>query len=144
MVQSSQPRKQRKATANAPMHVQRKRVRARNVDPRYPGVRTVTVRAGDRVRVIRGDHGQRAHGKRYAQKPHKRAEVTARGRGKDGLEGPVVKVQSADGTIFVGGVKVSKADKKEVAYPVHASNVVVIEIDDSDALRKQQLQERGV
>ena len=59
MVRSSQPRKQRKAAGSAPIHSQRKRVRARLAleDGSYSAVRTVTVRAGDTVKVVRGDFG---------------------------------------------------------------------------------------
>ena len=141
MTSSSQPRKQRKAQANAAAHVARKRVRARNLDPRYPSLRTVTVCTGDRILVIRGDFGQKSGGKRHMHKPHKRAEDTA--RGKHGLETHVVGVDAKTGTLRVQGASVAKADKKEVAYPIHASNVVVIKIDDADILRKQQLQGRG-
>ena len=53
------PNKQRKAHFNAPLHEKRKRISARlqldKPDARFDGVRTVTVRVGDTVRVIRGD-----------------------------------------------------------------------------------------
>ena len=68
MVKSSKPGKQRKAQYNASMHTKRKRVSARlqldKPDERFAGVRSVTVRAGDTVRVIRGDfsHGGKRHG----------------------------------------------------------------------------------
>ena len=56
MVKSSKPGKQRKAQYNASMHTKRKRVSARlqldKPDERFAGVRSVTVRAGDTVRVM--------------------------------------------------------------------------------------------
>ena len=56
---SKQPGKQRKAQFNAPTHVKRKRIRARlrTDDPELAGVRTITVRVGDEVEVLRGDFG---------------------------------------------------------------------------------------
>ena len=73
MVKSSKPGKQRKAQANAPLHVKRKRVRARlqldKPDDRLAGLRSVTIRVGDTVRVVRGDYahgGKRVGGKRNA------------------------------------------------------------------------------
>ena len=58
MVKSSKPGKQRKAQYNAPMHIKRKRVRARlqldKPDERLAGLRSVTIRVGDTVRVVRG------------------------------------------------------------------------------------------
>ena len=66
------PGKQRKAHFNAPMHEKRKRLSARlqldKPDSRFDGVRNVTVRVGDTVRVIRGDlsnGGKRHGGKRH-------------------------------------------------------------------------------
>ena len=59
MVRSSQPRKQRKAAGSAPNHSQRKRIRARLQleDNSFATVRNITVRAGDTVKVVRGDFG---------------------------------------------------------------------------------------
>ena len=51
------PGKQRKAHFNAAMHEKRKRLSAettiREADARFDGVRTVTVRVGDTVKVVR-------------------------------------------------------------------------------------------
>ena len=73
MVKSMKPGKQRKAHYNAPMHGKRKRIAARlqlkDRDERFDGVRTVTVRVGDTVKVVRGDlanGGKRHGGKRGA------------------------------------------------------------------------------
>ena len=130
MVKSRKPGKQRKAQANAPIHVKRKRVRARlqldKPDERLAGLRSVTIRVGDTVRVVRGDFahgGKRVGGKRNA----------------DPLSGSVIKIDSENGRLFIEGAKASKSDNKEEAIPVHASNVVVVKIDETDKLRIQQL-----
>jgi len=124
------PTKQRKAYFNAPLHEKRKRISARlqldKPDSRFDGVRTVTVRVGDTVRVTRGDLAN--GGKRHGGK-----------RGVDPLTGPVIRIDSEKGRLYIEGAKASKADNKEEAVPVHSSNVVVVKLDETDKLRVQQL-----
>lgn len=131
MVKSSKPGKQRKGTFNAPIQVMRKRVRARlqSDDPRFAGIRSVTVRVGDEVKVQRGDpaHGGKRHG-------GKRKSGANEKKGKK-----VIRVESSTGRIFIEGMTATTSDNKEEAVPVHASNVVVIKLDESDPLRMQQL-----
>ena len=130
MVKSMKPTKQRKAHFNAPLHEKRKRISARlqldKPDARFDGVRTVTVRVGDTVRVTRGELA--SGGKRHGGK-----------RGADPLSGPVIRIDSEKGRLYVEGAKASKADNKEEAVPVHSSNVVVVKLDETDKLRVQQL-----
>ncbi|MBT5183554.1 MAG: 50S ribosomal protein L24 [Euryarchaeota archaeon] len=130
MAKSSKPGKQRKAQFNAPMHVKRKRVRARlqldKPDSRLAGLRSVTIRVGDTVRVVRGDYahgGKRVGGKRNA----------------DPLSGKVIRVNSDNGRIFIEGATAAKSDNREEAVPVHSSNVVVTKLDETDKLRIQHL-----
>ena len=130
MVKSMKPGKQRKAHFNAPMHEKRKRVAARlqlaKPDARFAGVRTVTGRVGDIVQTTRGDH---AHGgKRHGGK-----------RNNEPLTGAVLRIDSEKGRLYIEGVKASKADNKEEAVPVHASNVVVVQLDESDRMRIAKL-----
>ena len=129
MVKSSKPGKQRKAQANAPLHVKRKRVRARlqldKPDDRLAGLRSVTIRVGDTVRVVRGDYahgGKRVGGKRNA----------------DPLSGKVLSVDS-NTRLSIEGATATKSDNREEAVPVHASNVVVTKLDETDKLRMQHL-----
>ena len=130
MVKSMKPTKQRKAHFNAPLHEKRKRISARlqldKPDSRFDGVRTVTVRVGDTVRVMRGDlsNGGKRHGGKH---------------GNDPLTGPVIRIDSEKGRLYIEGAKASKADNKEEAVPVHSSNVVVVKLDETDKLRVQQL-----
>jgi large subunit ribosomal protein L24 len=130
MVKSMKPTKQRKAHYNAPLHEKRKRISARlqldKPDSRFDGVRTVTVRIGDTVRVTRGDLSN--GGKRHGGK-----------RGTDPLTGSVIRIDSEKGRLYIEGAKASKADNKEEAVPVHSSNVVVVKLDETDKLRVQQL-----
>jgi large subunit ribosomal protein L24 len=127
MVKSSKPGKQRKAQANAPMHIRRRNITARlmldSPDDRLAHVRSVTVRVGDTVRVVRGDmaHG----GKRHAST----------------TQGAVLGVDASTGRLTIEGVTSTKSDNREEAVPVHASNVVVVRLDESDKLRMQKLTE---
>ena len=130
MVKSSKPGKQRKAQFNAPIHVKRKRIRARlqldKPDERLAGLRSVTIRVGDTVRVVRGDFahgGKRVGGKRNA----------------DPLSGKVLSVDSNTGRLSIEGATATKSDNREEAVPVHASNVVVTKLDETDKLRMQHL-----
>lgn len=54
------PGKNRLSQSKAPIHVKRKRMRARLItnDPNLQNIRTVTVRVGDEVEVLRGDFGK--------------------------------------------------------------------------------------
>ena len=126
MVKSSKPGKQRKAQFNAPIHVKRKRIRARlqldKPDERLAGLRSVTIRVGDTVRVVRGDYahgGKRVGGKRNA----------------DPLTGKVLNVDSNKGRIFIEGATATKSDNREAAVPVRASSVVVTTLAETDKLR---------
>lgn len=130
MVKSSKPNKQRKEQANVPLHIMRKRVRARlqldKPDARLAGVRTVTIRVGDTVRVTRGDFshgGKRIGGKRNAEP----------------LEGKVLAIDSKSGRLNIEGATNTKSDNREEAIPINASNVVVTKIDETDKLRMQKL-----
>ncbi|MDP6099538.1 MAG: 60S ribosomal protein L26 [Candidatus Thalassarchaeaceae archaeon] len=134
---SSKPNKQRKSAAKASMHSKRKRIRARCLDPLFPNVRNVTVRKGDHVSVRRGDWGNPGHDK---DEGGKRLGGT---RGKEGIEAEVISIDTKSGRIFVEGVSQSTAESKAEGIPVHASNVVVVKVNDSDIVRLKKLEERN-
>ena len=138
MVRSSQPRKQRKAAGSAPLHAQRKRVRARLSleDGSYSTVRTVTVRAGDTVKVVRGDFGFP-----NSEKGDDRGKRAQGKRGASGVTGIVIQV-NPDGMLHIEGVTVTKSDGKDEPYPIRASNVVITKLDDSDSKRMAKILSR--
>ena len=135
MVRSSQPRKQRKAAGSAPIHSQRKRVRARLAleDGSYSAVRTVTVRAGDTVKVVRGDFGFP-----NSVKSAERGKRAQGKRGASGVSGVVIAV-NPNGMLHIEGVTVTKSDGKDEPFPIRASNVVVTKLDDSDSKRMAKI-----
>jgi len=57
----------------------------------------------------------------------------------DPLTGAVLRVDAEKGRLYIEGVKASKADNKEEAVPVHVSNVVVTQLDESDRFRIAKL-----
>jgi large subunit ribosomal protein L24 len=116
---SKQPRKQRKALYNAPLHIRQKLMSA----PLSPelrekfGVRNLPVRTGDKVRIMRGDF--------------------------KGHEGKVVKVDLKKLRIYVEGVTIKKADGTRVFRPIHPSKVMIIELNLKDPWRRKILERRG-
>jgi len=114
---SSKPRVQRKRAANAPLHT-RRAATAAHLDPKFHErskarmPRAVTVRKGDSVRIMRGDF---------------------RGR-----EGTVVSVDSVRGTVVIEGITIEKTDEKKVARPVHASNLMITKLDETDPRRRER------
>jgi large subunit ribosomal protein L24 len=114
---SRKPRVQRRRAANAPLHVRRKRLAA-HLDPalhekakeRLP--RAIPVRKGDAVRVMRG---------------------AFRGR-----EGSVVSVDVNEGSAVIEGITIEKTDEKKVARPIHASNLMIVKLDETDPRRRER------
>lgn len=116
IVASRQPRKQRKALYNAPVHARSKLICAplsEELREKY-GIRAVRVVTGDTVRLTRGDFA--------------------------GDEGVVDIVNSKKRKIVVHGVFVTKSDGTEVPRPVDPSNVVVTKLNLKDQKREEMLE----
>ncbi len=117
---SIKARTQRRRTGRAPLH-RRRASTAAHLDPklhekskvRLP--RAVAVRQGDTVRVMRG--------------------------GFRGREGTVVSVEATKGTVIVEGLTIEKRDEKKVGRPIHASNLMIVKLDDTDPRRRAKFQE---
>jgi large subunit ribosomal protein L24 len=77
-------------------------------------LRSVQIRKGDTIKVLRGDFRDR--------------------------EGKVAKVNLKDESIEVDGVTVHKADGSEVSRPIHPSNVIVTKLDVKDKRRMSKLE----
>lgn len=114
-MKSKQPRKQRKARYNAPLHIRHKFMSAplsAELRDKYEK-RSFPVRNGDTIRIVRGDD-----------------------------KGKVGKVRSVDlksERITVEGVVVAKSDLSEVPRPLHPSNVVITKLELKDKLRESAL-----
>ena len=108
---SIQPRKQRKALYTAPLHIRRK-IMSANLSKELRadiGKRSLPIRAGDKVQVVRGDF--------------------------KGHEGKVESIDAKRYKVTVEGVTLSKPDGNAVFLPIHPSNLMIIEADLKDERR---------
>jgi large subunit ribosomal protein L24 len=76
--------------------------------------RALPVRKGDVVKVMRGEFG--------------------------GREGKVARVDYRSLRITIEGLTYGKADKKQVAKPIHPSNVMITKLDETDPLRLKRFE----
>lgn len=108
---SKQPRKQRKALYNAPAHARGKHLSATlSKDLRADlGKRSLPVRSGDKVRVLRGDF--------------------------KGHEGEVLEVDYGSYKVTIEDVTLSKSDGTAIFLPVDPSNLMIIDADTKDDRR---------
>ncbi len=116
-IESSQPRKQRKARYSAPSHVSTKFLRAplsAALKEKYHK-KTLRVIKGDTVKVTRGDFA--------------------------GDEGLVDAVNTTQYKIVVHGVSNTKADGTEVPRTIDASNVEITKLNLADKRRVEKLGE---
>ncbi len=113
---SSQPRKQRLYIYNAPLHVKqtfRGVHLSRELRAKY-GLRTLSVRKGDTVKVMRGQ---------FAKK-----------------EGKVERVDLTNGKVFVYGVEAIKKDGTKLPLGIHPSNLLLVVAEMSDARRREKVE----
>ena len=112
---AQQPRRQRKARYNAPLHIRHKFMSAplsEELRDKY-GKRSLPLRKGDMVKVMRGDD--------------------------KGKEGKVRSVDLKNEEITVEGVVVARSDLSEVPRPIHPSNVMITKLELKDKLRENAL-----
>ena len=132
--------KQRISQRDAPIHVLRKRIRARLItdDPELKNIRSVTVRVGDEVEVTRGDFSHP-----NSIKADSRGKRLGQSRGRAGVKAKVASIDTKNGFIFIDGLTQSTADGKEEAVPVNPSNVVVTKLYEGDPVRIQSIIEKS-
>lgn len=112
---SKSPRKQRKYTYNAPLHIKSKMLGShlsKELKQKY-NKRSMRPITGDKVKVMIGTY-----------------------KGKIGkIERIIVKDQK----VMITGIDMIKKDGNKVLYPIHASNVQIIELNLTDKKRKKIL-----
>jgi len=108
---SSQPRKQRKYVAKAPLHIKRKLlgVNLSKTLRDKQKIRSIVVRKGDKVKIMRGK--------------------------EKGKEGKVIEVKTKLLKIYIEGLQRKKQDGSKVNIPVRASNLQIIELNMEDKKR---------
>ncbi len=106
------PRKQRKRLYNAPAHIRHKLMAAPLAPEliRSKGVKTLPVKKGDTVRVVRGDH--------------------------IGFEGKISRVDMKRYRIFLEGLTREKVDGTNIFVSVHPSKVMIKNLKLDDKWRK--------
>ena len=113
-----QPRKQRKEYFTAPLHRRHKFVSAHLSEElrREYGTRSLPVRKGDTVLILRGDF--------------------------KGHEGKVTRVDLKKVKIYVEGLTRRRADGTQVFIPIHPSKVMITKLDLSDERRRRALERK--
>jgi large subunit ribosomal protein L24 len=110
------PRKQRKLLYNAPAHLRHK-LMAALLSPELvasKGAKTLPVRKGDTIRIMRGDH--------------------------KGFEGKISRVDLKNYRIYVEGLTREKVDGTTIFVPVHPSKVMIRNLNLDDKWRKAILE----
>jgi len=112
---SKQPRKQRKYSANAPLHIKKKFVTvglSKDLRKKY-GKRNIGVRKGDIVKIMRG---------KFKKK-----------------QGKVLEVKLKTSKITVEGINVKKMDGSKANVRMRPSNIQIIELNLDDKKRMKKM-----
>ncbi|MGM5488225.1 MAG: 50S ribosomal protein L24 [Nanobdellota archaeon] len=113
-IRSRQTRKQRKYRSNAPLHVKQKFMRVALAKDQRKGHRSLGLRTGDKVRIMRGQY-----------------------KGKDGK---VERVDLREERVYVAGIEMAKKDGSKTLYPIHPSNLMIESPVLDDKKRKQKVE----
>lgn len=115
---SKRPGKQRKYSANAPLHIKSKMMSAnisKDLRKKY-GKRNVVVRKGDKVKIMRG---------KFRKK-----------------EGKILRIEMKKDRVFIEGIQKKKIDGSNAQVPVKVSKIQIIEFMLDDKKRMNMLQEK--
>ena len=116
----TKPTKQRKMLYQAPDHI-RYKLFATPLSPELRashGVKTLPVRSGDSVRIMRGD--------------------------KKGFEGKIARMDRKKYRIYVEGLTREKVDGTTIFVPMHPSKVMITRLNLDDKWRKKILERKKV
>ncbi len=115
---SKQPRKQKKFLANAPLHTKSRLLGvnlSKELRTKY-GRRNITIRKGDKVKVLRGK--------------------------TKGKVGKIDRVSIKKSRVYVEGIDVVKKDGTKRLVPIHPSNLSILELRLDDKKRVQSLEKK--
>lgn len=118
MQATKNPRKQRKLLFNAPAHIRHK-LMASPLSPELlaqRGIKSLPVRKGDTVRVLRGDH--------------------------KGFEGKVSRIDLKHYRVFLEGLTREKVDGSTVFVALHPSKIMIRTLNLDDKRRKAVLERK--
>ena len=108
---SKNPTKQRNYRSNAPLHIKNKFLRVHLADSlkkKYEK-RSIRVRKGDKVKIIKGQFSQKT--------------------------GKVERVDIKTARVYIEGIETQKSDGTKIKMPVAPANLELIELDLSDKQR---------
>ncbi|MGQ9507241.1 MAG: 50S ribosomal protein L24 [Candidatus Bathycorpusculaceae bacterium] len=114
----TKPTKQRKRIFQAPDHI-RYKLFAATLSPelrKSHGVKTIPVRSGDTVRIMRGDH--------------------------KGFEGKITRVDREKYRIYVEGLTREKVDGTTTFVPIHPSKIMITRLNLDDKWRRKILERK--
>ena len=113
---SKKPSKQRKYRANAPLHTKNKLMGAhlsKELKAKH-SKRSITLKTGDKAKISRGQF--------------------------KGKSGKIERVDTKKSKVYITGIEFAKKDGSKALYPIHASNIVVEELNMED---KKRIKEGG-
>ena len=113
---SKQPRKQRKYSANAPLHIKRKMLSANLSKPlrEKHKIRNIEVRKGDKVIIMRG---------KFKKK-----------------QGKIIEIKTKLLKVYIEEIQIKKTDGSKTNVPLKASNLQIIELNLDDKKRFKKLE----
>src|SRR3989344_1172043 len=114
-IRSKQPRKQRKYRYNATKQVKGKFLNAHLSKPLREKYRrrSLRIRKGDKVKVLRGKY--------------------------KGHEGKIENINLRESFVYITKIEVSKKDGSKMRAPIHASNLLIMELETGDKRRMEKL-----
>lgn len=117
-IKSKQPRKQRKYRLNAPLHIKQNFLHAPLSKElrQKSGMRSFTVKTGDKVKVVRGQH--------------------------KGTLAKVERVSLKTSSVYISGIEALKKDGSKSMYPINVTNVIIQELSFEDKKRKKKFESK--
>ncbi len=115
---SKKPRKQRKYSIKAPLHIKGKFLNtnlSKDLRKKY-GKRNIRIRKGDKVKIMRGQFKKK--------------------------EGKVERVDTKKRVIFVSKIEVEKKDGSKAQKPINPSKCMITELNLDDKKRKDKLERK--
>jgi len=110
---SSQPRKQRKYKANAPLHLKKKLVSVNLSKPlrKEQGKRNIQIKKGDKVKIMRGKY--------------------------KGKTGKIMEVNLKYSKVYIENIQVTKMDNSKANVPLRSSNLQIIKENKNKEVKKE-------
>lgn len=112
---SVKPGKQRLYRYNAPLHIKQKFMHthlSKELHQKY-GSRNLQLRVGDKIKILRGQFGKK--------------------------EGKVERIDLKRERVIVTGIESIKKDGTKLPFPLHPSNLIIIDLNMEDKKRKNKL-----